>query len=182
MGTRARGAHSAAAAIWAAYLAVGKLQAAAAARLRAFIGSDCDGLEPPRLARRARATFPGQPSHSPTFADFCPDGQCRVRARAGAANRSVQLYYYLKEARETWGGVHIFEGAPLSPRESAVACALLSVCCCARRRTVLAMTFEFGHGLGCSRGLELTIVTGMWGSWRAGFAVRSAGATRVRCV
>ena len=92
MGTRARGAHSAAAAIWAAYLAVGKLQAAAAARLRAFIGSDCDGLEPPRLARRARATYPGQPSHSPTFADFCPDGQLRVRARASAANRSAQLY------------------------------------------------------------------------------------------
>ena len=54
MGTRACGAHSAAAAIWAAYLAVGKLQAAAAARLRAFIGSDCDGLEPPaRHASRA---------------------------------------------------------------------------------------------------------------------------------
>ena len=55
MGTRACGAHSAAAAIWAAYLAVVKLQAAAAARLRAFLGLDCDGLEPPRLARAALA-------------------------------------------------------------------------------------------------------------------------------
>ena len=80
------------------------------------------------------------------------------------------------------GARPLLEGAPLPPREPAAARALLSVCCCARRRTVLAMTFEFGHGLGCSRGLELTIVTGMWGSWRAGFAVRSAGATRVRCV
>ena len=97
MGTRARGAHSAAAAIWAAYLAVGKLQAAEhcskTARIYRFgLRWTYDGLEPPRLARRARATFPGQPSHSPTFADFCPDGQLRVRARASAANRSAQLY------------------------------------------------------------------------------------------
>ena len=129
--------------------------------MRASIGVDCDGLEAARLARRARATFPGQPSHSPTFADFCPDGQRRVKARASAANRSAQLYYHLKEAREAWCAMHIFESAPLSPPESAAARALLSVCCCARRRTVLAMTFDFGHGLGRSRRLQLTIVTGM---------------------
>ena len=109
------------------------------------------------------------------------DGQLRVRARERAADRPAQLYQYLKEARETWGGVHMCEGAPLSPRESAVACALLSVCCSARRRTVLAKSFEFAHHPGRSRRLEIAIVTGMWGSLRAGFAVRSAGATRVRC-
>lgn len=40
-----------------------------------------------------------------------------------------------------WGGMHICEGAPLSPPESAAAGTLLSVCCSARRRTVLAMCF-----------------------------------------
>ena len=43
------------------------------------------------------------------------------------------------------------------------------------------MCFLFGHDLGRSQGLEFTIVTGMWGSWRARLAVRSAGATSVRC-
>ena len=104
-----------------------------------------------------------------------------MRARASAADWSAQLYYYLKEARETWGGMHICEGAPLSPPESAAAGTLLSVCCSARRRTVLAMSFECGHDLGRSRGLRLAIVTAMWGSWRAEPEVRSADATSVRC-
>ena len=61
-----------------------------------------------------------------------------MRARASAADWSAQLYYYLKEARETWGGMHICEGAPLSPPESAAAGTLLSVCCSARRRTAFS--------------------------------------------
>ena len=40
---------------------------------------------------------------------------------------------------------HILEGAPLSPCELAAARALLSVCCCAHRRTVLGLSFSSGH-------------------------------------
>ena len=73
------------------------------------------------------------------------------------------------------------ECVPLSPHESAAARVLLSVCCCARHRTVLAMTFESQHHPGRSRRLVLAIGAGMWGSWRAGIAVRRAGLTIVRC-
>ena len=55
------------------------------------------------------------------------------------------------------------------------------VCCCVRRRTVLAMTLEYQHHPGRSRFLKLAIATGMWGSWRAGLAERSAGSMSVRC-
>ena len=56
------------------------------------------------------------------------------------------------------------------------ACALLS---CARLRAPQDRSRESAHHLGRSRGLELAIRTGMWGSWHTGLAVKSAGATFV---
>ena len=157
----AQGAPSAAAAISAACSAVGTLQGTAASSLRVLIGADYDALEPPRLARRACATFLGQPSHFDVPLKFCPAGQRREDSHGVAQLPSAQLYFYLKEGDLRWGDVSFFAGAPLSPRESAAACALLSVCCSTRRRTVLAMSLESAHDLGRSRYLELTIVTGM---------------------
>jgi len=52
------------------------------------------------------------------------------------------------EARQTCRVVHLVSGALLLPRAFAIACALLSVCCCARHRTVLAMSFESDHDPG----------------------------------
>ena len=59
------------------------------------------------------------------------------------------------------------------------ACALLSMHGCARRRTVLAMTYESARDIWLYRGLQLMNETEWWGSWRVGLAARSAGATFV---
>ena len=71
-------------------------------------------------------------------------------------------------------------GALLGPRASAAACALLSVCRFARRRTVRAARFDSAHHLGLYPHLLFKLRTGMCGSWAWCAAVRSAGATRVR--
>ena len=81
-GTQARGARSAAAAIKVAAVTLASFGAAADASLAAYEGTEWDTLEPPRPARRALATFPGQPTHSRRSLKFCPQAQCIVRTRA----------------------------------------------------------------------------------------------------
>ena len=81
-GTHARGARSAAAAIKVATFTLVSFGAAAAASSAAYEGIEWVALEPPRPARRALATFPGQPTHSRRSLKFCPQAQWIVRARA----------------------------------------------------------------------------------------------------
>ena len=68
--------------------------------------------------------------------------------RSSTDDWPAQLFYYLKEVRETWCLRQIHYGAPLLLRASSVACPLLSECRCARRRTVVAMSFDSGHDPG----------------------------------
>ena len=62
--------------------------------------------------------------------------------RSSADDWPAQLFQYLKELRRTWYIMQILIGAPLLPRGMTAACAVLSVCCLVRRRTVLAMSFS----------------------------------------
>ena len=89
------------------------------------------------------------------------------------------LFHYVEEARRLCRFVQIASGALRLPCASIASCVLLSVCCCAPRRTVLAISFESAHDLWLSRGLEFAMELGMWGSWCSGLAVKSAGATFV---
>ena len=66
------------------------------------------------------------------------------------------------------------------PRASAVARVLLSVRCCARRRTVLAVALVSDQTFWLCGGLLFEIRALVCGSWRAGLAVKIAGSTSVR--
>ena len=88
----------------------------------------------------------------------------------------------LKEVRETWGAVYIFEGAPLSPRESAAACTVLSVCCCARRRTVLGLSFSSGHDPSGYQHLLFELRTPHSGSLSVRGRGVELGRTRAMCI
>lgn len=117
-GTRGREPHPAAAAIKRACSSVVSFGAAAAAPLANFKGASSHALELTRPARRGIATFLCQSSHSSTFAQILCTGQIRVRKRASARKRLVQLFSYLKDARHHLRFMHIRKGAPLCPRES----------------------------------------------------------------
>ena len=68
--------------------------------------------------------------------------------RSSTDDWPAQLFYYLKEVRETWFLRQIHYGALLLPRASTVACVALSECQCVRCRTVVAMSFDSGHDPG----------------------------------
>jgi|TARA_B110000971_G_C19691276_1_gene355555 hypothetical protein len=91
----------------------------------------------------------------------------------------MRLFHYLKEVRSWCRVGQIVSGALRLQRASVLPVRCSALCCCAPRRTVLAMNFEPAHHLGLSHGLELAVETVMWGSWRAALAVRNAGATFV---
>ena len=82
--------------------------------------------------------------------------------------------------RRLWRYICILIGAPLLPRASAVARVLLSVRCCARRRTVLAVAFASDQDVWLCDGLLFELRALVCGLWRAGLAVRIAGATSVQ--
>ena len=148
-GTQARGARSAAAAIKVATVTLVSFGAAAAASLAAYEGTEWDTLEPPRPARRARATFPGQPTHSRRLSQ---------KLSAGPVHR--------ESAREWWilGGKPLLVphgGARTPPRGAHPhRCAALDACLagflCAAERVLLARAA--GSFAPCA--LSLRIVLG----------------------
>ena len=147
-GTCAREARRAAAAIWVAYATADSNQPAAAAPQAAGGGVWDEELEAPRPARRALAPLLAICLVVDVCAQILSAGPELYAARETGDSPLAQLFYYLKEAREQCDFRQIFSGALLLPRALAVARVLLSVCCCARHRTALAMPFGSGHDPG----------------------------------
>ena len=71
---------------------------------------------------------------------------------------------------------------PLSPRESAAACTVLSVCCCARRRTVLGLSFSSGHDPSGYQHLLFELRTPHSGSLSVRGRGVELGRTRAMCI
>ena len=120
-------------------------QQAAAVKRATGEGLWHEELEAPRPARRALAPLPAKPLVVHVCAHILSAGPDICAARTSTDDQLAQLFHYLKEVRETCDIEQIFSGALLLPRAFAIARVLLSVCCCARRRTVLAMSFLSGH-------------------------------------
>ncbi len=80
-------------------------------------------LEAPRPARRALAPLPANCLVVHVCAHILSAGPDICEARTSTDDQLAQLFYYLKEVRETWCLRQIHYGAPLLPRASPVACA-----------------------------------------------------------
>ena len=111
--------------------------------VRDTLRSNCD-------AQRAAPLRPSlaNPCALKNASKFCPGVVADSAVLTAAGLCAAQHCKYLKEAprRESHGLPR--EGALQEPRRLAAACALLSVRCCARHRTVLAMYFAAGHDPG----------------------------------
>ena len=180
VGPRAREAPRAAAALYVACAKMDLNRHVRAALQAAGEGACHDGLEAPRPARRTLAPLPAKPLVVDVCAHILSAGPDLNAARESTDGQPAQLFYYLKEVREQCDFVQIFSGALLLPRAFAIACVLLSVCCCARHRTVLVVSFDSDHSPGGYGHLLFELLTEMCGSCASGPAVRIAGVSRAR--